>query len=954
MSRNRRATLPPRTIAVAALTTLAMLGAILQTASATTRDPRAAGGTTRYHRATATSSSLFDIRTDGSMAPSLYMARAQRSLAAELGVQGVVDVDEATGAPRVIARLDGFLTAASDATPSDIALGYVRAQRDAFGLSASDLDGLRLVRDYVDLLGTHHLLWQQVFAGIPMWDNDLRAHVTADGRLVAVTGSPFPGLRVPSTRPQLSATDAIASAYRSVGANVPSLGHSERVTRGPQLRTAFASGEDARLVLFGTGRGARLAWRTTTYVSDTEIDVSIVDDATGEILWRTNLVKADQVGTGLAWEDFPSAGIPGGGGTQQPVTFPVQDGTALSGNNATAFLDTNDDDRPDDDVAASSGLDWNYPAQLDTTDGSNGCSADFPCTWQRGVPFSWQPNAEQNATQVYYFLNRFHDHLLAAPIGFTESAGNFQLANGTGQGSGGDPVVANVLDGANTSETPGLPDDNHRLNANMATLPDGTSPLMQMYLFPSIPQLGTPSSNGGDDASVVYHEYTHGLSNRLITLADGTGAVSSPQSGAMGEAWSDFYAMDFLASQGLEVDGPSADMIVGRYVGGGRPDFIRFEAVDCRVGETSSNCPGGLDTGGRGGFTFGDFGHVYTGPEVHSDGEIWVQTLWDLRTALGSDTTLMLVTRAMELSPPEPSFLDMRNSIIEADQIAFGGSHVAELWGLFAHRGMGFFAVAVDGSDVEPVEDFTTPPVCPGSCGTVSGAVTDSQTGAPLEGFRVAIAGHASGFLSDLADTTDASGAFTIPDVPFHHYVVTVASARHETVARNLIVDGDETVAIHLRRDWASIGGGARVTSFTGPDYTAFGCGPAGAFDASVGTGWGSDTANNDDSGERGPRVVVVRLPKSIDITSFGFASGGTCGDGPEAGVKVFTIRTRSARGRWVTAYERSRALEELVLHTLRPTAGTQNVRFVKIIMRSNYGDPLFMDMLELSVRGRP
>jgi len=31
-----------------------------------------------------------------------------------------------------------------------------------------------------------------------------------------------------------------------------------------------------------------------------------------------------------------------------------------------------------------------------------------------------------------------HDHLLAAPIGFTEAAGNFQVANGSGQGLGGD------------------------------------------------------------------------------------------------------------------------------------------------------------------------------------------------------------------------------------------------------------------------------------------------------------------------------------------------------------------------------------------------------------------------------------------------------------------------------------------------------------------------------------
>ena len=47
-------------------------------------------------------------------------------------------------------------------------------------------------------------------------------------------------------------------------------------------------------------------------------------------------------------------------------------------------------------------------------------------------------------------MNNFHDHLLAAPIGFTEAAGNFQLQNASGQGYAGDPVLTEADDGANT------------------------------------------------------------------------------------------------------------------------------------------------------------------------------------------------------------------------------------------------------------------------------------------------------------------------------------------------------------------------------------------------------------------------------------------------------------------------------------------------------------------------
>ncbi len=49
---------------------------------------------------------------------------------------------------------------------------------------------------------------------------------------------------------------------------------------------------------------------------------------------------------------------------------------------------------------------------------------------------------------------------------------------------------------------------------------------------------------------------------------------------------------------------------------------------------------------------------------MHAAGEIWGQTLWDLRARLGSKLTERLVTRAMELSPANPSFLDMRNAIV--------------------------------------------------------------------------------------------------------------------------------------------------------------------------------------------------------------------------------------------------------------------------------------------------
>ncbi len=81
---------------------------------------------------------------------------------------------------------------------------------------------------------------------------------------------------------------------------------------------------------------------------------------------------------------------------------------------------------------------------------------------------------------------------------------------------------------------------------------------MQMYLWhtPGADDTQDPwvPSSGANDASILYHEYTHGLSNRLVVDASGNSTLNSIQAGSMGEAWSDFYAMDYLVTNGFEKD----------------------------------------------------------------------------------------------------------------------------------------------------------------------------------------------------------------------------------------------------------------------------------------------------------------------------------------------------------------------------------------------------------------
>ncbi|MDX6368343.1 MAG: extracellular elastinolytic metalloproteinase, partial [Nocardioidaceae bacterium] len=148
-------------------------------------------------------------------------ARAIAALGTSLGSQGIVDIDPATGTPRNIGRLDGFLTGASSARASTVALRYVRAHLKAMGLSRADLKTLTLRDSWVDIAGIHHLSWTQSSHGIAVFGNGLKANVTKRGQLISIQGSPISGLarmtRHTSASPRLSATTARDVAAKAVG-----------------------------------------------------------------------------------------------------------------------------------------------------------------------------------------------------------------------------------------------------------------------------------------------------------------------------------------------------------------------------------------------------------------------------------------------------------------------------------------------------------------------------------------------------------------------------------------------------------------------------------------------------------------------------------------------------------------------------------------------------------------
>ncbi|MEU4236602.1 M36 family metallopeptidase [Actinoplanes sp. NPDC026619] len=867
---------------------------------------------------------------------------AANKLRDALGVQGIVDMNKSTGTPRRVARLDGFLTVASKQKPEKIARDYLAAHADVFGLDAATLANLSLRQDYVDVEGTHHLSFVQTVGGIPVFGNGLKAHVTKSGQLVQVDGSPLKALPAAAGAAKVTAAGARAAAVKDVFGK-----STAKVVKSSPSTATFSDGGNARLVYFQAAGGPRLAWQT---IAVDEGYVHVVDAASGEILYRQNTTESD---SGLAWTNYPGAPK---GGTQKKVDLSKwlpNNSPWLAGNVAHVYSDVNDDNvaNPTEEVKPSGKKSFAYPfTDFSATVGGN-CSAQYKCSWDPNTPNSWQVNREQNAVQMFNFLGTWHDHLLAKPIGFTRTAGNFEAVDG-------DAVQAQSDDGANTAD--GLPDGNHVDNANMNTPPDGTPPTMQMYLF--LPDDLFIAGNSGDESDIVYHEYTHGLSNRLVVDANGNSTLGDVQAGSMGEAWSDWYAMDYLINEGLEKDTSAiGDVLVGKYVTAGTT--IRSEPLDCTVDAPATVCPG-TALSGPGGYTYGDFGRVYPfGPEVHADGEIWAQTLWDLRKAIGSKQAESLVTRAMELSPENPSFLDERNSILAADRVVYNGKLSATIWKVFAKRGMGYFAAALDGNDAAPVEDFSVPPAANTPKGALTGKVSDQDTGGPAAGLTVGFGGHASGFAGDLEATTAADGTYTISGIiPGTYAKVFARGAGYDQQVATLSIPS-HTVRKDwvVRKDWAASSGGGTVVDFSGPDYTPYACGPVKLIDQSQSSGWGSDVAD-------GGQWIILQLSGQVNISDLVINPSATCGDDETASTGGYRVETSVDGTTWTAA-----ASGTFPNGTVTPTSvalaagtgtGVEYVRYTMITTQGQdaglcpadqppaYSGCVFQDSTELAVYG--
>jgi uncharacterized repeat protein (TIGR01451 family) len=461
------------------------------------------------------------------------------------------------------------------------------------------------------------------------------------------------------------------------------------------------------------------------------------------------------------------------------------------------------------------------------------------------VPGSGSHDILAAVTNLFVMHNRMHDWSYF--LGFTEEAANLQENNfgnnppaGPYPGHENDPEIGQAQAGAALPVEAGVSRD----NANQVTLNDGIPGITNMYLWQPIAGGFYPPCVDGDyDMSVIGHEYTHAISNRMVGGPDAN--LSGPQAGAMGESWSDLSAVEYLNEYGFVPTNGESPYAVGSYVTGNGQRGIRNFNM--------SNSP----------LNYSDVGYdmvcnaPLVGPpieetcpdgrtQVHADGEIWSATNFAIRQALiskynasfpASNATLQrdcadgkktadlcpgnrrwvqIMFDAFLLQQGSTSMLDARDAYLAADVMRFGGANQKELWREFARRGMGVNAFSAGTGDVDPIPSFesASTPVDYENEKAVTFRVFDADSGnAPITSAKIYV-GRYEAAVTPIADTIGSTPlAATAKFVTgSYEFVVQAPGYGHVKFPRFFTVGGSLNLDIYMSRNRASLTNGAVAT----------------------------------------------------------------------------------------------------------------------------------------------
>ena len=153
--------------------------------------------------------------------------------------------------------------------------------------------------------------------------------------------------------------------------------------------------------------------------------------------------------------------------------------------------------------------------------------------------------------------------------------------------------------------------------------------------------MGEGGVDDAEDAEVIWHEYGHAIQDDIVP-----GYGESLQAGAIGEGFGDYWAvtMSVPVSKGFEL-----------------PCVMDWDATSYT--SEVPHCLRRTDTGK----TTDDIID-----EVHADGEIWSNALWDIHKALGRDKANKLILQGTFFYAPDTSFADAARVTVQSARLLYG------------------------------------------------------------------------------------------------------------------------------------------------------------------------------------------------------------------------------------------------------------------------------------------
>jgi extracellular elastinolytic metalloproteinase len=632
------------------------------------------------------------------------------------------------GTPDSLIKPGGYLATGLPSDPVAAARQWISDNSGLLGIPPDAVNDLQLIS--TNSIGDGAaVLFQQHFGDLTAGLDGQIAVGVVDGNVAYASSTLSPDTTVSATA-TVSAPDALKAAAADVGVDLGSVSVTGEQDGWTLLSASNGTQvQKAKLVAVPTPEnGVRPAWEVLVSGDSGDVSVqSYVDAADGSLLDRTNLI--DYASDNPAWKAFratPSLDY-SSTDTRQTWCWTTTAGCDLAVGNPSSPLQWDVNPLTNLPTSTTSGNndvateDWNFNqgGHQGTNTATPSPTRDYTYAWTN----QWQtsgcdPNAFTSATRndidaadtnLFAMHNRMHD--FAYKLGFTEAAWNAQVSNFGKGGLGNDPEHGNAQKGGIVG---GPPLFQSRDNANQNSPPDGTSPTSNMFLWqPIAGSFYAPCVDGDFDMSVIGHEYTHLISNRMV--AGPNSGISGFQGGSMGESWSDLDALEYLSENGyIPVDGENPTS-VGAYVTGDKHAGIRNYALN----ENPLN--------------YSDVGYDVTGPEVHADGEIWNAVNWQIRQAFidrygagtpaeqlscangdtpvtqcpGNRRWIQLVYDAwLLMANGSISMLNARDALLAADQIRFGGANQDILWNTFAANGFGKNASSNGGADTDPTPSF--------------------------------------------------------------------------------------------------------------------------------------------------------------------------------------------------------------------------------------------------------